>query len=61
MKEGLSFGMDCAGNVFGARFMGAADQCLRIKLPLTENPRWCVRSWPHDGDCDYSGGQGEPE
>ena len=54
MKAGIAFGVDREGNVFGARFMGRKDQCLVIRMPLTEPPAWCVLPWPHESDHEWS-------
>jgi hypothetical protein len=63
MQAGWAVGTGPDG-VFGARLMGRSDQCLQLKLtesvPRTVNlpEAWCVLPYPHEGDCNYSGGPG---
>jgi hypothetical protein len=59
MKAGIVVHLDPEGEIDYARLMGAPDQCLVIQLPFVVEPRvWCVLSYPHDGDHDFSGGPG---
>lgn len=67
MQAGMSFGVDADGNVFGARLMGAPNQCLTLRLTDTvpigvaEPEAWCTQPWPHDGDHVFAGGPGGTE
>lgn len=57
MKAGMSLVHDETGRIVSARFMGAPDQCLQVKLPIEDNLiKFCILAYPHDTQPhDYQG------
>jgi hypothetical protein len=51
MHAGIAMGASQSDGSFSARLMGPSGQCCQLDTPYF---RWCLPSWPHDGDHEYN-------